>query len=135
MATHLLDTSVCSQPFKKHPVMTALRRWQDLGDDRCTTTVVCMAEIEWGLHKLSSQRHWQIYRGVLQPGLVAICPGGETWERFALMKARQHQLGRPVAALDLLIAAVAVQCDLILATLNARHFALIEGLRWEDWSK
>ena len=70
MATHLLDTSVCSQPFKKHPVMTALRRWQDLGDDRCTTTVVCMAEIEWGLHKLSSQRHWQIYRGVLQPGLL-----------------------------------------------------------------
>ena len=51
------------------------------------------------------------------------------------MKARQHQLGSPIADLDLLIAAVAVQHDLILATLNARHFSLIEGLRWEDWSK
>jgi predicted nucleic acid-binding protein len=135
MATHLLDTSVCSQPLKKRPVMAALRRWQQLGDTRCTTTAVCTAEIEWGLHKLSSPRHWQIYHGVLQPGLVVICPDAEAWSRFALMKARQYQLGRPLADLDLLIAAVAVQRDLILATLNARHFALVEGLCWEDWSK
>ena len=115
--------------------MAALQRWQKLGDARCTTTIVCLAEIEWGLHKLSSRRHWQIYHGVLQPGLVAICPDEESWSRFALMKARQHQLGRPIADLDLLIAAVAVQRGLILATLNARHFALVESLRWENWSK
>jgi predicted nucleic acid-binding protein len=135
MKTHLLDTSVCSQALKKHPVMPALQRWQKLGDAHCVTTAVCMAEIEWRLHKLSSLRHWQLYRGVLQPNLQTICPDEEAWSLFATMKARQHQLGSPIADLDLLIAAIAVQHDLILATLNARHFSLIEGLRWEDWSK
>jgi predicted nucleic acid-binding protein len=134
MITHLLDTSVCSQPLKKKPHMAALRRWQTLGDSRCATATVCMAEIEWGLHKLASPRHWQLYRGVLQAATPVFCPDSETWSRFALMKARQQQLGRPIADLDLLIAAVAVQRDLTLATLNARHFSLVEGLRWEDWS-
>ncbi len=115
--------------------MPALQRWQALGDVRCVTSAVCTAEIEWGLHKLGSPRHWQLYQDVVQPGLQVICPDAGTWSRFALMKARQHQLGRSIADLDLLIAAVAVQSDLILATLDARHFSLVEGLRWEDWSK
>jgi len=51
------------------------------------------------------------------------------------MKARQHQLGRPVADLDLLIAAIAGQCELILATLSVRHFAVINGLPCENGSQ
>ena len=135
MITHILDTSVCSQPLKKKPQMSAMRRWQSLGDSRCATATVCLAEIEWGLHKLASPRHWQLYHDVLQPSIHVTCPDSETWSRFALMKARQHQLGRSIADLDLLIAASAVQRNLILATLDARHFSLVEGLRWEDWSK
>jgi predicted nucleic acid-binding protein len=50
------------------------------------------------------------------------------------MKARQEALGRPVPDLDLLIAASAVQHGLTLSTLDTNHFALIEALRWEDWS-
>ena len=51
------------------------------------------------------------------------------------MKARQDALGKPVPDMDLLIAATAVQHNLILATLDTNHFALIEGLRWENWSE
>jgi predicted nucleic acid-binding protein len=57
-----------------------------------------------------------------------------TWSKFAVMKARQQALGCPIDDLDLLIAASAIQHGLILATLNSRHFSLVEGLRWEDWS-
>ena len=62
-------------------------------------------------------------------------PSVKSWDRFAVMKARQHQLGRPVADLDLLIAAIAGQCELILATLSVRHFAVINGLPCENGSQ
>ncbi len=50
------------------------------------------------------------------------------------MKANQHALGRLVSDLDLLIGATATHHGLIVATLNTRHFAMIEGLHVEDWS-
>jgi len=43
-------------------------------------------------------------------------------------------LGLCVDDLDLVIAATAVWNNLTLATLNVRRFALIEGLRRENWS-
>jgi predicted nucleic acid-binding protein len=36
---------------------------------------------------------------------------------------------------DLLIAATALEHGLIVATLNVRHFSMIAGLSWEDWSE
>ena len=133
MMTHLLDTSVCSQPLKRRKHEGALARWDALGP-RAATSIVCLAEIEWGLTKLASARHWVSYENDILPSIVALSTDRATWSRFATMKARQHLLGCPVDDLDLLIAANAVQHGLILATLNSRHFALVEGLRWEDWS-
>lgn len=133
MTTHLLDTSVCSQPLKRRRQEAALARWDSLGQ-QAATSVVCLAEIEWGLAKLSSERLWLSYQNDILPSLVCLPTERATWSRFATMKARQHVLGSPVDDLDLLIAATAVQHGLILATLNSRHFSLVEGLRWEDWS-
>lgn len=50
------------------------------------------------------------------------------------MKARQTQLGKTVDDFNLSIAAIAVHYNLKLATLNHRHFKLIDNLEWEDWS-
>ena len=133
MITHLLDTSVCSQPLKRRKHEGALARWDSLGQ-KAATSVVCLAEIEWGLAKLASERLWVGYHNDILPSVVTLPTERATWSKFATMKARQHVLGAPVDDLDLLIAASAVQHGLILATLNARHFALVEGLRWEDWS-
>ena len=95
MMTHLLDTSVCSQPLKRQPDLTALRLWDQLGA-KAATSVVCLAEIEWGLHKMASERRWLEYRNAILPSLHAILPDRTAWSRFASMKARQHALGRPV---------------------------------------
>lgn len=131
--THLLDTSVCSQPIKVRPLGAALERWQKIGL-AAATSAVCLAEIEWGLFKNPSARRWEGYHRDILPSVQCLVPDRETWTCFARMKARQFQLGLPVADFDLLIAATAVHHNLILATLNTRHFATVEGLRWEDWS-
>lgn len=131
---YLLDTSVCSQPIKRHPHLKAVERWDGLGLGESSTSVVCLAEIEWGLHKLKSERRWEGYRRVIVPSLHVWTADAAVWHKWAEMKARQQELGRTVSDVDLLIAATAVVHRLVLATLNSRHFSRIEGLSWEDWS-
>jgi len=130
---YLLDTSVYSQPLKAHPLIPVLDRWQREGDSACVTCGVVVAEIEYGMHRSGSDKRWRSYREELVGRLPVVGMGIEVWRRFAAMRFAQEALGRIVEDFDLLIAATAVEHDLIVATLNARHFSMVEGLRWEDW--
>jgi tRNA(fMet)-specific endonuclease VapC len=49
-------------------------------------------------------------------------------------RATLEKAGKRVPDLDLLIAATAQTHDLIVATVNVRHFSLIPDLPVEDWS-
>ena len=49
------------------------------------------------------------------------------------IRARLSALGTPIGPNDLLIAAIAVACDLTLVTHNTGEFGRVEGLRIEDW--
>ena len=131
---YLLDTSICSQPLKRQPHLGVLERWDGLLNGEAFTARVCLAEIEWGLHKLGNARLWSGYRRDVLPSLRVVATGSGVWQEWSRMKARQEASGRWVDDLDLLIAASASWQGLTLATLNARHFSLIEGLNWEDWS-
>ena len=131
---YLLDTSVCSQPIKRRPVRAALQRWDALRDDSVATSAACLAEIEWGLHKLHSERRWLGYRRDILPSVQSLNVDANIWSRWAVLKARQDALGLRIDDLDLIIAATALWHDLTVATLNVRHFSQIENLRWEDWS-
>ena len=131
---YLLDTSVYSQPLRRLPMMTALRRWDEVGDERCVISIVCRAETEWGLLKSPDQRRDHRYESLLRDRLVVLESDAECWGLFSSMKARQVLIGRIVGDLDLLIAATARRHDCIVATLNPSDFSKIEGIRWEDWS-
>ena len=135
MSRYLLDTSVYCQPLKRKGDAASIRRWSRTGDDRCAIAVVTRAEVEWGLHRLAVPRLWALYDQVLKSRLVVLPTDAAVWAAFSRMKAAQAAMGRPVADLDLLIAATAVEHGLTLATLNTRHFALIQGLVFEDWSR
>ncbi len=132
--TWLLDTSVYSQFLRRRAVLAALERWQRVGDDACRISIVTRAEVEWGLHLEDRPQRWRIYRENLRTRLACLPADESVWSRFSLMKARQRQLGRMIHDLDLLIAATAIRHNLIVATLNARDFSQVEGLKWEDWS-
>lgn len=74
-------------------------------------------------------------RSVLK-GRVPVLPvDARVAELYARVQAACSRIGRPRPAFDLLIAATALVHGLILATCNARHFAGIEDLSVEDWSR
>ena len=133
--THLLDTSFYSQVLKPAPLRSVVRRWRQLGDDRLAISSICEAELLYGLALRGSQRLSASYERVLKDRLQMLPVDGAVAKLFASSKAVQQEKGRMVADLDLLIAATAKAHGLVVATTNAKHFNLLEGLAVEDWSE
>jgi predicted nucleic acid-binding protein len=74
--------------------------------------------------------------GPRQPHRVHDFPvDAEVARCFARIKAAAKRRGHACSDLEFIIAATAKAHGLILATLNYRHFASIEGLAVEDWLK
>ena len=133
--THLLDTSVYSQPIRKVPLPSVQRRWAAAGDRYVSTSVICEAEVLQGLEAKGSDRLWREYRSVLKGRMHILPVDIRVAEQYARVQAACSRVGRTKPAFDLLIAATALVHRLTLATCNIRHFEGIEGLRVEDWSR
>jgi tRNA(fMet)-specific endonuclease VapC len=137
--THLLDTSVYSQPIKRIPHPEVTRRWQALGDTALVTSAICEAEILYGIRKSLRQnnatRIGQTYATLLRGRYDVLPVDSAVAEAYAELRDNLECQGRTVAHADLLIAATAKANNLIVATLNVKHFSIIQGLAVEDWSQ
>ena len=134
-ATHLLDTSVFSQPIKRNPVKAALDRWDALGDARTVISAICEAEVRFGLHKQGSPSLLAAFEVRLKHRLPILPVDSAVADTYARLRTECERNGKSVADMDLLIAATAKAHNLIVATLNVRDFGKIPGLTVEDWSQ
>ena len=133
--SHLLDTSVYCQPLKPRPLPPVQSRWRALGDEAVAISAVGGAELLYGLELKPSRKLNAQYEALLKGRLHLFPVDASVARCFAQIKAAAKRQGRACPDLDFLIAATAKAHGLILATLNYRHFAGIEGLAVEDWSK
>jgi tRNA(fMet)-specific endonuclease VapC len=132
--THLLDTSVFCQPIKPRPLAPVIQGWEALGNDALAVSVLCQAEVLYGIASKASSRLQAAYEAVLKDRLTVFPVDEAEGQAYADMRASLEKAGKRVPDLDLLIAATAQTHDLIVATLNVRHFSLIPDLPVEDWS-
>lgn len=132
--THILDTSVYSQPIKKLPVEGVIARWSELGDTAVCTSAVCVAEVLQGLELRGSETYWRRYRALLENRYPVLAFDGPVADVFAKLIASTRRHGKPKPALDMMIAATAKCHGLIVATLNPRDFIDLPGVAVEDWS-
>jgi predicted nucleic acid-binding protein len=133
--THLLDTSVYSQPLKRKPVLAALKRWEDLGDARVAASIVSEAEVLFGLAWSGASWLQEKYDAELKSRLPLLIVDRDVATHYATIRAALRRQGMTVENMDLLIAATAKAHGLILATLNVKDFENIDGLTIEDWSE
>lgn len=105
-------------------------------DEPVALSAVTASELLHGVHRASTPRH-RIQREQFVEAILSRFPVVE----FGLDTARVHArlwaelLGRgePVGAYDLLIGATAIAIDYQVATVNARDFLRIPGLRTQVW--
>lgn len=130
MTRYLLDTCICVFLFRqKYGVAERLSK---LNPEQCYVSEVTIAELTYGAYKSDRVgENLQLIEELVS--VINVIPFAESIEIYAKEKVRLRALGTPVDDFDLLIAAAAVQQELVLVTDNIKHFKNIENLEIENW--
>ena len=99
--------------------------------DGIAISLISIAELHVAPHK---RRHTEIELEIVSEYLShfpQLSIDIETCEIFGQLKAELQRAGSPIGDFDTMIAATALQHDLILLSNNTRHFERVDGLRIE----
>jgi len=132
--THLLYTSVYSQRLRREPLESVVRRWSELGDDALAVSAIGEGELHFGLELKDFPRLRLEYEKYLRHRLTFLPVDRAVVLAYGALKAALWKKGCPSGELDMWIGATALSRNLVLATLNVKHFAAMPGLVVEDWS-
>lgn len=127
-----LDTNICSYILRRHPA-SMIERFDSLQRDQLWLSAVVAAELRFGAVKLASPRFSAAVEAWLAGFEVRAWPL-EATHHYAQIRAALERGGKPVGAMDMLIAAHVIAEDSVLITNNAREFHRVPGLAVEEWT-
>lgn len=120
----LLDSNICIY-ILGDLTGPAARRLATEAEGAVVTSVIALAEVERGLHGVSSAE--RAAADAMFEAIAVLAFDRAAAERYAMLPFRR-------ARFDRLIAAHALSLDLTLVTNNERDFADIPGLKVENWT-
>lgn len=127
----LLDTNICIYIINAKPVDVLERfRHYRMGDVGLCSIVA--AELAFGVAKSGSLRNRQALEMFLAPLTILPFDQQASWV-YGDLRADMQMRGTPIGSLDTLIAAHALSQQATLVTNNTREFAMVPGLRLENW--
>lgn len=128
---YLLDTNIISD-LVRNPQGKVARQIRRVGEARVCTSIIVAAELRYGAAKKGSSRLSAQLDAIL--GAFEVLPFDAPADvTYGLLRARLEQIGKPIGANDLLIAAHAVSLGYAIVTDNEQEFARVENLRQENW--
>jgi predicted nucleic acid-binding protein len=139
--TFLLDTTVVSEWVKSRPNRGVATWLAQVDEDRVFISVVTLAELRYGIERMPAgsrrKRLDQWLRDELPPRfegrVLSIDPiVADGWGKVV---ARSEAAGRPISAMDALIAATAETHDMTLVTRNTSDFEASLRLIINPWAK
>jgi len=135
----LLDTNIPSEMTKPQPSALVEKWLNDVNDDDLYLSVLSIGEILRGVTRLpESKRRTSIEQwleSTLRPWFVGrILPVSlPIAERLGRMAGERDKLGRPLAIVDGLIAATALEHNLTLVTRNVKDFVSLGVTVFNPW--
>ena len=132
MSRALIDTDILSYYFKgdkqvcKH-FESYLKKWEII-----EISIVTFYEIVSGLQAKNAYKQLEQFEQFTTDNLV-IPVSEKSASISAKLYAQLKQSGTIVDDIDLLIAGIAIENDMVLVTNNQKHFGRIEGLKVENW--
>ena len=125
---YLLDTNVVSELIAREPNPRVVRWVDDLDPHGVYLSVVTVGELQKGIEKLPDSRRKTDLRGWLEGDLLVRFDGRMlvldvgAMLAWGAMMGRLERAGRPLPAMDSIIAALALHHDCTLATRNEADF-------------
>ena len=129
---YLLDTCVISD-FVKGELGTQARLKQTPPTD-IAVSVITVMELRYGL-LINPQRAQKIEPAIVSflTSVTILAFDNAEAEQVAEIRAILKTQGQPIGAYDVLIAATALQQNLLMVTANQREFDRVPGLQTENW--
>jgi tRNA(fMet)-specific endonuclease VapC len=127
----LLDTNTCIYIINAKPA-DVLERFRKYRMGEIGLCSVVAAELAFGVAKTGSLRNRHALEMVLAPLTILPFDQKASWI-YGDLRAELQKRGTPIGSLDTLIAAHALSQQSTLVTNNTREFALVPGLRLENW--
>jgi tRNA(fMet)-specific endonuclease VapC len=128
---YLLDTNIVSD-LVRNPQGKVAQHIRKVGEAQVCTSIIVAAELRYGATKKGSPRLLAHLEAVL--GALEVLPFEVPADAaYGLLRTRLEQVGRPIGANDLLIAAQTLSLGCTIVTDNDKEFAHVEDLRGENW--
>ena len=131
--SYLLDTNICIYIINNRPEKV-LQRFRKERIGNIGISSITASELTYGIIKSGSERNRLALEMFLAP--LEIYPFGESviWH-YGEVRAGLEKQGKPIGALDTMIAAHALALNSILVTNNTREFRRVDGLHYENWAQ
>jgi len=128
----MLDTNICIAIIKRQPER-AIRKLRGKSIGQVGVSTITVSELTFGAETSAHpDQNLSALHEFLLP--LEIAPYDESCVfRYGQLRAQLKKMGRPLGALDVLIAAHALALDVVLVTHDTREFSPASGLRLEDW--
>jgi tRNA(fMet)-specific endonuclease VapC len=130
--TALLDTDVFSALMRQQPQVVARAQEYLSTHERLTISIITQYEILRGLKSRGASAQLATFEELCD-SIEIVELSGSVVARAAEIYADLHRRGEVIGDADILIAATAIEHDLILVSNNQAHFSRIVGIRLENW--
>jgi tRNA(fMet)-specific endonuclease VapC len=129
---YLLDTNTCIYIINKKP-LSAVKRIRTKRPEEVAISTITIAELEYGVarSKFPDRNRVALMEFLLPFTILEFDQSAATC--YGIIRSSLDSLGKPIGAMDTLLAAQARSRDLILVTNNEKEFRRIEGLHIENW--
>lgn len=128
----MLDTNTCIAIIKRQPG-SALKRLRGKSIGQVGLSSIVLGELTYGAQvSARPEQNLQALHEFLLP--LEVAPYDEACAfKYGELRSQLKRTGRPIGALDTLIAAHALSLEVVLVTNNTQEFSQAPGLRLEDW--
>ena len=129
---YMLDTNICSYVLRRRPA-SVKQRFDEAGSGALAISSVVLAELLYGAarHPAGDAIRREIRDFVSR---LVILPWDEAAaEHYGELRAGLERHGRPLGAMDLMIAAHARSRGATLVSNDVRHFRRVSGLTVSKW--
>ena len=129
---YMLDTDICSYVLRSRPA-SVKERFAEAGPDALSISTVVLAELLFGAARHASGA---VIRREIRDFVsrLDVLPWDEAAaEHYGDLRAGLERHGRPLGAMDLMIAAHARSRGATLVSNDVRHFEQFEGLLVANW--
>ena len=128
--TWLLDSDTCSAHIKGR--QSVIQRVNNSVGQLAVSTITEGELLTWGLRQRAPRHRLPAIENLLAD-VAILAVDDAVARRFAMLRSAQLDAGSKTPAVDLFIAATAIEHGLTVVTHNTRDFVGIPGIALEDW--